>query len=67
MILARNHKYGRQTYDDGDDDDDNSYSYGAGSSGANYGYTYDEGMYLFIWGHVIKWVSWVMKKNIYLF
>lgn len=45
LFVARNHKYGRQAYDDGDDDDDNSYAYGAGSSGANYGYTYDEGLY----------------------
>lgn len=45
-LTARNHKYGRQAYDDGDDDDDDSYSYGAGSSGANYGYTFDEGIYI---------------------
>lgn len=47
MPIARNHKYGRQTYEEGDDDDDDdSYAYGAGSSGANYGggYTYDEGI-----------------------
>lgn len=42
VLLARNHKYGRQAYDEGDDDDDDSYAY-AGSSGANYGYTYNEG------------------------
>ncbi|XP_016660319.1 zinc finger protein 330 homolog isoform X1 [Acyrthosiphon pisum] len=42
-LSSRNHKYGRQTYEEGDDDDDDSYSYGAGSSGVNYGgYTYDE-------------------------
>jgi hypothetical protein len=45
LLIARNHKYGRQTYDEGDDDDDDSYAYGAGSSGTNYGYTYDEGIF----------------------
>lgn len=42
MFIARNHKYGRQTYEEGDDDD--AYGYGAGSSGTNYGYTYNEGI-----------------------
>lgn len=43
ILTARNHKYGRQTYED--DDDDDSYAY-AGSSGANYGYTFNEGIYI---------------------
>lgn len=54
IFIARNHKYGRQTYEEGDDDDD-SYAYGgygASSSGASYGYTYDEGISLLIFSTI---------------